>query len=136
MSAANAVWLLKKIAQTIPTASIGVAVPPGTANKVADILAEAKIGVALGPQPHLLDFVALVATADLVITPDTSVVHLASTFNIPQLALYIDPAPFSQWGPNSACAKSFLNPGSLAVLPEADIEAALRRFSEHGVVCD
>jgi len=136
LSVDKAAWLLKEIARILPTASIGISVPPGAAGVVEKIRREAGIGIPLGPQSHLLDFAAMIAQADLVVTPDTSVVHLAAAFNKPQLALYSDPVAIVQWGPNSSFAKSIFCPNSFSALPEAEIEATLQRFSEYGVVCD
>ena len=136
LSVDKSAWLLEKIAGVLPTAAIGISVPPGTADVVEKIRNRAGIGIPLGPQSHLLDFAAMIAQADLVVTPDTSVVHLAAAFKKPQLALYSDPVAIVQWGPNSSLAKSIFCPNSFSALPEAEIEAALQRFCEYGVVCD
>jgi ADP-heptose:LPS heptosyltransferase len=40
------------------------------------------------PSRSIDDVVALVAIADLVITPDTSVVHISAAFDVPCIAMY------------------------------------------------
>jgi ADP-heptose:LPS heptosyltransferase len=44
----------------------------------------------------------LCARADLVVTPDTAIVHIASAFNRPVVGIYQDnPAKYAHWGPRS-----------------------------------
>jgi ADP-heptose:LPS heptosyltransferase len=51
----------------------------------------------------ILDVAALVDSLDLLITPDTSLVHIACAFNIPLLAIYRnDPVAFEAWHPKSS----------------------------------
>jgi ADP-heptose:LPS heptosyltransferase len=53
----------------------------------ADEIAHAG-GGSFVPTPRLRDAIALVATADFVFTPDTSIVHAASAFKRPAVAIY------------------------------------------------
>lgn len=48
--------------------------------------------------PALADAIALVATADLVVTPDTSIVHIATAFERPVVAMYRKDTG-DEWGP-------------------------------------
>ena len=45
-------------------------------------------GGSFAPTPRLRDAIALVATSDFVFTPDTSIVHAASAFRRPAVAIY------------------------------------------------
>jgi ADP-heptose:LPS heptosyltransferase len=49
------------------------------------------------PTPSLRDALALVATADFVLTPDTSIAHAASAFQRPAVALYVR-GKSERWG--------------------------------------
>jgi ADP-heptose:LPS heptosyltransferase len=66
---------------------------------------------------------ALVATADLVITPDTSVAHIASAFARPCVAMYIR-GTTTRWGLLSPASRSLEHPAAtlddLAVAPVLD----------------
>ncbi len=46
--------------------------------------------ITLFSSPAIDDVIALMPHAHLVVTPDTSIVHIASAFNIPQVALFPD----------------------------------------------
>jgi ADP-heptose:LPS heptosyltransferase len=48
--------------------------------------------------PRIDDVMGLVATADLVFTPDTSVAHMASAFRTPALVMFQDPDTATLWG--------------------------------------
>lgn len=54
-------------------------------------------GVPALPTPSLGALIALVEASDLVLTPDTSVVHIAAAFRKPTFALYL-PGTARQWG--------------------------------------
>ncbi|MBF4249092.1 lipopolysaccharide heptosyltransferase family protein, partial [Vibrio anguillarum] len=50
----------------------------------------------------IYDAIAIVDKAKLVVSVDTSIVHVASGFNKPQIAIYKqDKVNFSNWHPNS-----------------------------------
>jgi ADP-heptose:LPS heptosyltransferase len=54
------------------------------------------------PTESILDVAALVDLIDLVITPDTSIVHMACAFNKPLIAIYKkDMLSFESWQPKS-----------------------------------
>jgi ADP-heptose:LPS heptosyltransferase len=70
----------------------------------------AATGVARARTPRMRDALALVATADLVVTPDTSITHAASAFDVPALVL----APRGKdahWGPYRTAGRSIASPG-------------------------
>ena len=56
------------------------------------------------PTESILDVAAIVDSLDLVITPDTSIVHMACAFNKPLIAIYKnDREGFEAWEPKSKC---------------------------------
>ena len=79
--------------------------------------------------PHLRDAIALVGTADLVFTPDTSISHAASAFRKPSLVLlkrehkqyapYNTPGEIVLWGEDE-----------IQLLPHERVSAALLRLIE------
>lgn len=61
------------------------------------------------------EFTAMIATCDIVITPDTSVVHLCSAFDIPCVGLYLvsdNPNVGMPWIPQSKHSKVLTAPNS------------------------
>ncbi len=58
--------------------------------KTADKLIRECPDLTLFHSSTIRDIIALVSRVDLVVTPDTSIVHIASAFNIPQVALFPD----------------------------------------------
>jgi ADP-heptose:LPS heptosyltransferase len=72
--------LLQRLRERWPDARVAVLAMPSDAES-ADRLAKAASGIA--PDLGLTDAIAMVATADLVITPDTAISHVASAFSRP-----------------------------------------------------
>jgi heptosyltransferase-2 len=71
------------------------------------------------------DVLALVATADLVFTPDTSVAHAASAFRVPAVAMYIR-GTVERWGLYGTEGTSLESPdGTLDSLDVPRVTAAL-----------
>jgi ADP-heptose:LPS heptosyltransferase len=54
-------------------------------------------GATLVPTPNIRDALALVATADFVLTPDTSIAHAASAFQRPSVVLFVR-GKSERWG--------------------------------------
>lgn len=77
--------------------------------------------------PMLRDLFALVAEADLVITPDTGLAHIASAFTRPTLALMRRRAEYEMWAPYRTPGVNVFGPteASLADLTPAPVVAAL-----------
>jgi ADP-heptose:LPS heptosyltransferase len=74
--------------------------------------------------PPLRDAFALVAAADVVLTPDTSVVHAASAFARP--AVVVGPARYAElWGPYEGLGRFVAVAGPAAAQPTAPAAAAL-----------
>ncbi|PNI04475.1 heptosyltransferase [Vibrio diazotrophicus] len=63
----------------------------------------------------IFDAIAAVELCDLVITVDTSIVHIAAGLNKPQIAIYSDDKTnFKNWNPNSILAKVIKTSGSIS----------------------
>lgn len=78
---------------------------------------------------------ALVATADAVLTPDTSIAHAASAFRRPAVAMYVQETE-AEWGLYGANGENVVSPvrnlAALDVAPVADaLAVVLRRADGH-----
>ena len=91
----------------------------------ATLLAGAVGGLAV--VPSLRELMALVAEADLVVTPDTGVTHIAAAFTRPTLALMRRRAEYEMWVPYRTPGVNVFGPteASLADLPASDVVAVL-----------
>jgi len=82
-------------------------------------------GVRVARTPRIRDALALVSTADVVLTPDTSITHAASALN--KRALVMLPRGRDRhWGPYRTAGRAITSPGRwLDTLPVAPVVAAL-----------
>jgi ADP-heptose:LPS heptosyltransferase len=71
-------------------------------------------GAAVVPTPTIRDAFALVASADLVLTPDTSIAHAASAFRVPAVGMYTSEKS-ERWG-------LYDNPGQMVIHPGSSLE--------------
>jgi ADP-heptose:LPS heptosyltransferase len=86
-----------------------------------------EVGAAALPTPKLRDALAVVATTDLVFTPDTGISHAASAFNKP--AVVFMPADFAPYAPYNIPGELVFWPGStIDSLKVEDIIPALGRL--------
>jgi len=79
--------VIRHVLDRAPEATIRVMSAPSESER-AERIANAGGGVAVRT-PGIRDAVALVATADFVLTPDTSIAHAVSAFQKPAVALYV-----------------------------------------------
>ena len=84
-------------------------------------------GGELVPTPSIRDAFALVATADFVYTPDTSIVHAASAFQIPCVAMHAR-GKAEQWGVYGTRGVSVEHPGD--TLATLSVDRMLRAVDE------
>ncbi|HEX5438403.1 MAG TPA: glycosyltransferase family 9 protein [Gemmatimonadaceae bacterium] len=103
---------------------------PAESDRVAHIAREAEVSVAR--TPGIRSALALVAAADLVVTPDTSIVHAASSFHIPAVVLF--PRRTNElYGLYRSPGERVISPGkTVAELAVAPVLAALERMLESG----
>lgn len=88
---------------------------PGKIEFLQDLVEEcASDRVILPSETSSLEFsLQLLSQVDLCVTPDTSVVHMASALNTPILAIYADnPRNYQEWHPLSEQSKVLFNPAS------------------------
>ena len=91
----NYVAVMRHLAEREPATTFRVIAAP------SDLARGERIARAGGgshvPTPSIRDALALVATADFVLTPDTSIAHAASAFQRPAVALYVR-GKSERWG--------------------------------------
>jgi len=95
----------------------------------SDLALATRLGEATGARvartPRIRDALALVAMADLVLTPDTSITHAASALNKPALVM-LPRGKDGHWGPYRTTGRAITSPGRwLDTLPVAPVFAAL-----------
>lgn len=72
--------------------------------------------------PDVLNFCAIVKLCTVVISPDTAIVHIAATFDVPLIALYINSERHcKEWGPQHKKSKIIVSQGVNLI---SDIEAS------------
>jgi ADP-heptose:LPS heptosyltransferase len=94
--------LIEKIAALEPDLSIVIVSSPGDAAEAMELGGSIPGRTCTFPAtPDILDVAALLELADLVISPDTSIVHIASAMGTPVLGLYSGMATFiPEWMPH------------------------------------
>jgi ADP-heptose:LPS heptosyltransferase len=92
---ANYAAVMRHLLDRAPEARIRVMSSPSETDS-AERIANAGGGVA-ARTPGIRDAIALVATADFVLTPDTSIAHAVSAFQKPAVALYVK-GKRERWG--------------------------------------
>lgn len=121
------VEVIRHLQTRFPELTIGVVGGPAERERLQAIADAA--GVAAIETPTIVDLIALVATADCVFTPDTSVTHMASAFRVPALVLFQDAAIAAQWGLYRSPGTNLIGDVSaLADLPTAAVIPELERI--------
>jgi len=92
----------------------------------ADTIASAA-GVHRADTPTLRDAIALVAEAEVVITPDTSIVHIASALDVPIVALFTYDE-VDRWRPRATVASVALGQGT--TMESVTLDDALRALHD------
>ncbi len=84
------------------------------------------------PTPSIQDAAALVRRARALVTPDTALVHIASAFDVPTLALYVNlPAFYCRYLPLATRHEAVIAPGErspVARIPAEQVVAAWDRL--------
>jgi ADP-heptose:LPS heptosyltransferase len=91
----NYVAVMRHLAEREPASTFRVIAAPSDAPR-GERIARASGGSHV-PTPSIRDALALVATADFVLTPDTSIAHAASAFQRPAVALFVR-GKSERWG--------------------------------------
>ena len=90
------VAVIKAVQERIPNAEIAIVSSPSDRGRAATIAAET--AARLVPDEGIRDAMAIVARADIVFTPDTSISHACSAFDKPAVVLHPRGGP-AIWGP-------------------------------------
>ncbi|HTE46502.1 MAG TPA: glycosyltransferase family 9 protein [Gemmatimonadaceae bacterium] len=94
-SAENYVGVMRHLRALDPGITLRVIGAPTEAQRAESIARDG--GGEAAPTPSIRDALALVATADFVFTPDTSIAHAASAFRTPAVAIFVNDKA-ERWG--------------------------------------
>ena len=116
------VQLLRHLRSTMPDSNVLVISSPVESDRAIQIAAEG--GARYAPTKNLRNALGLVATTDILVTPDTSIAHAASAFATPAVILF-EQGKEVLWGRYGIPGRDVVNEGeTLATLPlEPVIEA-------------
>jgi ADP-heptose:LPS heptosyltransferase len=81
------------------------------------------------PMPRLEDFAALLSFADLVVSPDTSIVHIAAALGKPVVTLTGQGDLATEWAPWGVPCRVVTGPGLVAEIPVAEAFEAVRSLA-------
>lgn len=120
---ANYIALIGRLAHD-PRVTVSVCGTPSDAAEVGRV-AEATGAQAVPARSPLREFAAIVHEFDLLVTPDTAVVHLAAAWKLPTVALYQAEPGVAPWIPYHTPHRAVLEPrGIPAITAERVIAAA------------
>ena len=77
------------------------------------------------PRNNILDIAALIHDCNVLISPNTFAVHMASAFNTPIIAAYIAKSTVISWGPKSEISRTIMVEGILENIDPNQIAQAL-----------
>jgi ADP-heptose:LPS heptosyltransferase len=113
---ADAVAMLHGLREIAPDAALCLVCPDHTAEAAAATIEEAGTGQVVNCEGDLNRLFRLCERADLVISPDTAVIHIASAFDTPVIGIYQNNGVKSvQWGPRSKAAGVVLSECPLSI---------------------
>jgi len=104
--------LVEAVLQVAPGAGVVLLAPPGHIADAKTLCRQFSDGnVVVSPGIRTIrDSAALIRHCDLVITPDTSIVHVACAMDTPQLCVYRNAEELALWPPVSPKARALLPP--------------------------
>lgn len=117
---------LRAIRERFGTLRLGVVGAPHDRMRAEQIAQEARAGYL--ETDTIDDLIGLVATADCVFTPDTSVTHIASALRIPMLAMFRNEHDALHWGRYATAGADLI--GSGETLAELALERVLPALEE------
>ncbi|MGQ0658993.1 MAG: glycosyltransferase family 9 protein [Chromatiales bacterium] len=95
----------------------------------AEQIGQRTANIFLYPTPSIIDAMAAVAHAQLILTVDTSIVHIASAFNKPIISLHANIyREYTKYRPISDQARCVLAPGDGAMVPEISLDQVLQEY--------
>jgi ADP-heptose:LPS heptosyltransferase len=93
------------------------------------IASEAGVG-RIPPNPDLAEVAALLSFADLVVSPDTSIVHIAAALGKPVVDLVPVPHVGLEFGPWGVPHRIISGSDGIGGIAEADVQAAIQGLAE------
>jgi ADP-heptose:LPS heptosyltransferase len=120
----NFVALIRHLAATDERFEVSVCGAPRDAEEVAAVA----LATGLEPVPPLTslhEFAAVIHEFDLVLTPDTAVVHLAAAWKIPTVGLYHGQPGIMPWLPYRSPHRSVIDDRGIGWIPLDEVTAAL-----------
>ncbi|MBI3788323.1 MAG: glycosyltransferase family 9 protein [Ignavibacteriales bacterium] len=124
--------LIKKLLAEHPNMPIVLLYAPSDKPQALEI-GKPFSSVVLSPETHSFDqFAAIVEKVSLLVTPDTSVVHLAAAFQIPSVVLYVQSnKELRIWEPYGSDAETLVaDVNDLKVISLESVFAAIQRMVE------
>jgi len=129
-SVANFQLLIARLLEELPSLPILILYHP--ADRIqAEEIAKPFDGVLLSPATHSFDeFAAVVKLLGMLVTPDTSAVHLAAAFHIPAVVLYVQSnKELRIWEPyGSVCETLVTDVDDLRTIPPDNVFDAIGRL--------
>lgn len=127
--------LLDSLRSDHPDARIVVLSKPSDTERAIKIV-EGKSGVFMAPETTFDGFAAWIKHLSLLITPDTSAVHLAAAFQIPSVVLYVQSNPELRiWEPYKAVSEALISPvDDLTTISVDQVRLAVRRLVAKNIV--
>jgi ADP-heptose:LPS heptosyltransferase len=129
-SVANFQVLITRLLEELPGLPIVLLYQPAD-RRQAEEIARPFEGVLLSPATHSFDeFAAVVKLLGLLVTPDTSAVHLAAAFHIPAVVLYVQSnKELRIWEPyGSVCETLVTDVDDLTTIPPDRVFDAIERL--------
>jgi ADP-heptose:LPS heptosyltransferase len=120
----NYIALIRHVGATDPRFAISVCGTPRDAAEVSSV-AEATGTQSVPPLVSLHGFAAVLHEFDLLVTPDTAVVHLAAAWKLPTVALYELTAGVAPWLPYRCPFRALVNPNGIPAIAIAGVTAAV-----------
>ncbi len=102
----------KELINLLPDIKIFISGGPAYKMQVEDIVSKFNSPNCFALNIGLLEFIAFVAGAYFVVSPDTGVVHIAAAANVPVLVLFAEKTKIIQWFPHCQKYVMLLSPNS------------------------
>ena len=124
---ANYIAVVRHLMARDPRFAISICGSPGDATEVRQV-AFATGAQPVPPMSSLKEFAAIVHQFDLLLTPDTAVVHLAAAWKIPTVALYHSDPTVAPWLPYNTPHRAVADPAGIPAIPVDRVIAALEEL--------
>jgi ADP-heptose:LPS heptosyltransferase len=124
---ANYIAVVRHLMSKDPRFAVSICGAPGAATEVRQVAAAAG-AQAVPPTSSLTEFAAIIHQFDLLLTPDTAVVHLAAAGKIPTVALYRSDPAVAPWLPYHTPHRAVADPGGIPAIPVERVTAALEEL--------